>query len=129
MKNIAYWFHPGLKPYIGHESELPFDQHFLKAMVAPRALLTTEALGDLWANPTGTMLTHLAARKVYRLLDAEPQLGIVFREGEHRHGLEDWCVFLDFMAWRLCGKPAVRRYDENPFPAGAGGLLQVPAAP
>ena len=51
---FPHWFGPQLKLYVGRENELPFDQHFLKALVAPRALLTTEALGDLWANPTGS---------------------------------------------------------------------------
>ncbi|MEO8859493.1 MAG: hypothetical protein ABI343_21110 [Burkholderiaceae bacterium] len=32
---FGYWFDPRLQAYAGRESELPFDQHFLKAMVAP----------------------------------------------------------------------------------------------
>ena len=50
-KSFPFWFQPRLAAFVGHESQLPFDQHFLKALVAPRALLSTEALGDLWANP------------------------------------------------------------------------------
>lgn len=64
--------------------------------MAPRALLTTEALGDCWANPQGTWQTHLATREVYRFLHAESQLGIAFRPGGHEHNFADWCTFLDF---------------------------------
>ncbi len=114
MRAISYWFGPGLPAYVGRENELPFDQHFLKALIAPRALLTSEALGDAWANPIGTWHTHQAASQVYRLLGVEDRLGIAFRPGGHQHGLADWCTFLDFMEWQLCGKPCRRRFDWSP---------------
>ena len=40
---------------------------------------------------------------------------IVFRPGSHEHGLADWRTFLDFMQWRLCGKPRAGCYDHAPF--------------
>jgi len=113
---IPYWYGPRLWDFVGREHELPFDQHFLKALVAPRALLSTEGLDDLWSNPSGTWQTHLAARKVYRFLDAEDRIGIWFREGEHGHGLADWKAFLDFMDWQLCGRNPECRFDTNPYP-------------
>jgi hypothetical protein len=116
LGGVGYWFSPRLKEYIGREQDLPFDQHYLKALVAPRALLSTEALGDLWANPTGTWQTHLAAREAYRFLGAEQRIGIWFREGEHDHGDTDWAAFLDFMDWQFRDRRPARRFDENPFP-------------
>ena len=113
---IPYWFGPRIKEFVGRETELPFDQHFLKALVAPRLLLTTEAFGDLWANPTGTWQTHLAAREVYRFLGAADRIAIRYRAGEHTHGFDDWRDFLDFMDQRLCGRRADTAFDENPFP-------------
>lgn len=115
FKAIAYWYAPGLKAYHGREPELPFDQHFMKALIAPRALLTTEALGDLWANPSGTWLTHQAAREAYRFLGAETRLGIWFRPGEHDHGSVDWRAFLDFADWHFRGSVPTTRYDACPF--------------
>jgi hypothetical protein len=105
-----------MKEFVGREELLPFDQHSLKALVAPRALLSTEALGDLWANPTGTWLTHLAAREAYRFLDAEERIGIWYREGDHDHGQADWEAFLDFVDWHFQGKLPSHRFDINPFP-------------
>lgn len=64
-------------------SDLVFDQHALKALVAPRSLVSTEALGDMWANPTGACQTYRAAREVYRFLGAAERIGIWFRDGEH----------------------------------------------
>jgi hypothetical protein len=116
VNRLGYWYGPRLRDYVGREGELPFDQHYLKALVAPRALLTTEALGDLWANPTGTALTHAAAREAWRFLDAEENLGIWYREGGHNHGLADWNALLDFADWRLRGVRPPCAFDANPFP-------------
>jgi hypothetical protein len=116
LRTFPFWFHPDLGACVGREDRLPFDQHAVKALVAPRALLTTEALGDLWANPTGTMQTHRAAREVYRFLGAEDRLGIRFREGPHRHGLPDWSAQLDFAEWVFRDRRPGRRFDEDPFP-------------
>jgi hypothetical protein len=115
LRVFPYWYGPGLRAYLGRESELPFDQHFLKAMVAPHALLTTEALGDLWANPTGTWQTHVAAKEAYRFLHATDKIGIAYRAGGHAHDLADWIVFLDFMDWQFKGVPAPHTYDQCPW--------------
>jgi endo-1,4-beta-xylanase len=89
----------------------------LKALVAPRPLLTTEALGDLWANPTGTWRTYKAAAEVYRFLGVEDRIGIWYRPGEHEHGRDDWHAFLDFADWHFKGILPDRCYDDNPFPS------------
>jgi hypothetical protein len=116
LRAFPYWFGPQLHTYIDRESSLPFDGHSLKALVAPRALLSTEALDDLWANPSGTWQTHRAAREVYKFLGAEEQIGIWFRAGEHLHGLSDWRACLDFADWRLRDKAPSYAFDANPFP-------------
>lgn len=116
LRVFPYWFGPRLRDYVGREAELPFDQHFLKALIAPRALLTTEAQGDAWANPTGTWQTYRAAAEVFRFLGAGAQIGIHFRKGGHDHRKADWIAFLDFMDWRLRGRTPDRRFDVNPFP-------------
>ncbi|MEK6794307.1 MAG: hypothetical protein AABZ39_06000 [Spirochaetota bacterium] len=115
LKPVPYWFSPKLRDYIGKESDLPFDQHSLKALVAPRALLSTEALGDLWANPKGTYATYLAAKEVYRFLGAEEKIGIWYREGAHSHGIDDWNAFLDFADMQFFGEKAASDYATNPF--------------
>ncbi|MBU4429242.1 MAG: acetylxylan esterase, partial [Verrucomicrobia bacterium] len=116
IRMIPYWFGPRLKEFVNRETELPFDQHCLKSLIAPRALLTTEALGDLWANPTGTWQTHLAAKEIYRFLGEEERIGIWYRDGDHNHGLADWRVFLDYLEWQLCGRVPQCRFDRNPYP-------------
>ncbi len=114
---FPHWFSQKLAEYAGCEGDLPFDQHSLKALVAPRALLETEALGDRWANPEGSWITFLAARKIYEFLGVPEKIGFWFREGDHAHGLEDWKALLDFADSRLRSRQVNRRFDLNPFPA------------
>jgi len=115
LRQFPYWFAPGLKDFIGREETLPFDQHSLKALIAPRPLLTTEALDDLWANPEGTWQSHRATREVYRFLGEEEKIAIRFRHGPHDHALADWVALLDFMEVQFRGKAAGETDEENPF--------------
>jgi hypothetical protein len=115
VMHFPYWFTPRLARLAGHADRLPFDQHTLKALIAPRCLLTTEGLDDLWANPRGTQITFQAAQVVYRFLGAEGKIGISYRPGKHEHNLTDWEALLDFADHELCRKPMVRRFDALHF--------------
>jgi hypothetical protein len=114
VKNFPTWFSPRLKEFAGREDELPFDQHTLKAVIAPRALLTTEALADFHANPSGTWLTHRAAREVYAFLGEAGRIAISFRAGGHEHGAEGFAALLDFADEVFFGKPAKPKRDWDP---------------
>lgn len=115
---FPHWFGPLLAAYAGRERDLTFDQHFLKALVAPRALLTTEALDDLWANPVGTWHTHQAARQVFDWLGVPQKLAIRFRAGGHAHTPQDWHALLDFADHAFRGAPRPAGLDLPP-PAAA----------
>lgn len=110
------WFAPGLQQFAGRENELPFDQHLLKALIAPRALLSTEGLADHWANPIGTWQTHVAAREVYAFLGAQDRIAVAYRAGGHEHGMADWCNLLDFCDAVFHGKPRTAVFGVEPFP-------------
>lgn len=116
MGAFPYWFSPNLTQFAGREDALPFDQHFLKALIAPRALLTTEALQDYWANPAGTWLTHLAACEAYKFLGVEDRIAIAYREGGHDHCLSDWRTLLDFCDTVFRGKARADTLQVNPYP-------------
>lgn len=117
MRVFGYWFDPGLQAFAERPHTLPFDQHLLKALVAPRALLTTEALDDHWANPQGSWQSHRAARCVFDLLGAARHNGIVFRPGGHDHTLADWNSLLDFADASLRGRAQRLPAVVDPFPA------------
>ena len=114
---FPHWFAPTLGQFAAREQALPFDQHFLKALIAPRALLTTEALDDAWANPRGSWLTHQAAGEVYRLLGVPAHLATTYRPGGHDHSPADWHTLLDFCDSIFSGRARPRGLDVTPFPA------------
>jgi dienelactone hydrolase len=120
-QRFPFWFAPQFTDFIGKIDRLPFDQHTVKALVAPRALLSTEALGDLWANPKGTQQSYAAAKEVFDFLGVGDRIGIVFREGKHEQNAEDWNVLLDFADKQFFGKKVERRFDVLAFPDAAKG--------
>lgn len=111
IRNLPFWFGPELPAYVGREEELPYDQFLLEAAVAPRKMLDTQGLADIWANPAGAMQTHLAAREIFSLYGAPQNIRILYREGGHGHGLVDYCALLDFMQDR----PADATQWQNPY--------------
>ena len=113
-KDWGQWFGPDLSSYGDRPEDLPYDQHFLCALIAPRALRVNIGLGDRWSNPLGAWEVHKAAREAWRLLGAESALAISFREGPHRYWADDWSRFLDFCAWRLAGSLRPLDLDRRP---------------
>lgn len=116
---FPHWFCDEFKKFNDRPELLPFDQHCLLALVAPRPVLYSTAEEDTWANPPGHFEALLAAEPVYRLLGAggldartmpengnliSSTLGFFTRAGKHSMSRVDWEAFLDF-ADRHFGKP------------------------
>ncbi len=115
-KRFHYWFSPRLREFKGREDRLPFDQHFLKALVAPRGLLSVIGLGDVWANPQGTQQMLLAALPVFEFLNAGDKAAIWFRDGGHDEEPRDWDALCDFADFVFFGKPRGEVFNRLPFP-------------
>lgn len=114
-KNFPFWFGPEMKKYTECEEELPFDEHMLKALVAPRTLLSTEGAGDIWANAIGTWQTTLAAKEAYKFLDAEDEVFLHFREGVHYHRVSDLAVLVELVERRVNGTETKAEFWKLPF--------------
>ncbi len=112
-----YWFQSRFGTFANKEDRLPFDQHSLKALVAPRALLSIEGLGDLWANPLGTQMTYQAVQPVFDFLGASDKNAIYFREGGHDTTDGDWEALLDFADHVFFNKPTTHAFNKLPFPS------------
>ncbi len=109
------WFGNGLRPYLGREEDIPFDQHCLLAAIAPRPLLLTYALDDRWSNPEGMVQCAWAAGEAYRFLGVEDNLSFFFRGGGHAQTPADWNVILDFINWKWNGKKPRVAYNRHPY--------------
>jgi len=111
-----HWFHPRYFQFADKEDRLPFDAHFAKAVIAPRALVNCHARQDYWANPYGTELTHRAAEVVFEWLDAGDRIGLHWRDGKHAQNKEDWTALLDFADKHFFDKKTNRRFDNWNYP-------------
>lgn len=111
---FEYWFVPRFREFAGKETHLPFDQHCLRALVAPRGLLSVDSVDDRWANPYGTQQSYSAAMKVYQWLGVPQKQGIYFRQGKHEQNAQDWAALADFADWMFYGKTPKegRRFDR-----------------
>lgn len=114
-RNI-FWFGKAFADLRHRDAELPYDQHFLHALVAPRKLLLTEAYEDPGANPPGTYLAAQAARPMFDLLGATDGIGWAIREGGHSHHPSDYEALLDFVDVHFHGKQIRRDFQRPLFP-------------
>ncbi len=110
--HFPHWFCENFHAFGADPSKLPFDQHELVALCAPRPVLFTAAAGDLWANPSGQFAVLRAATPVYQLLGVEglnatdmpkpgdalidSRLGYWIRPGKHAMSPPDWKTYMDF---------------------------------
>ena len=110
------WLGRKMSGYQDCEADIPFDQHYLKALIAPRYLLQTDALEDIGANPPGSHGTFLAAREVYRFLGAGERILANYRNGGHAHAFEDYITLADLIYCLRNNKPPPAFLQCDPFP-------------
>jgi len=109
--SFPHWFCGNFKAFNGEPERLPFDQHELIALCAPRPVMLSCAAEDLWANPAGQFAMLRAADPVYKLVAGDglgatqapeisqalpSRLGYYIRPGKHSMTREDWAVWLDY---------------------------------
>lgn len=95
-QDMPYWWGKQVDTFVEQWNTFPLDSHILRALVAPRVLLTTEACGDTWSNPYGTLAAWRAAQEVFDFLECPENNGIQFRDGGHDFLKEDWEALMDF---------------------------------
>lgn len=110
---IERWFCGNFLNWVEREDDMPFDQHMLAALVAPRLLAICSAQEDWWADPHSEFISAYEAGKAYELLglpglvapaeypEAPAQfpggrVGYQLRRGRHYMSREDWQFYLKF---------------------------------
>ena len=109
--SFPHWFCPAFAQYAGREQQLPFDQHQLLALIAPRHLYVASAEGDQWSDPRGEYLAAYQASPVYALYGlrglTSPDMPALhqpihnhvayhIRAGRHDVTDYDWQRYLDY---------------------------------
>ena len=116
VRKYPNWFSPHLHQFWGQPDKLPFDEHWLLALVAPRPLICLEGDHDQNVNQKGVYQSWLAARPAYAFLHATDKLGVSWADRPHGMVQGDWDALLAFADKFLLGKPVDRTFDQ--FPPG-----------
>ena len=110
-RTFPHWFCRRFAQYQENEDALPFDQHMVLALIAPRPLYVCSASEDLWADPRGEFLSAVHAGPAFELFalsglvtnDFPPinqplgeQIGYHLRGGGHELLAYDWEQFMNF---------------------------------
>ena len=109
-ERFPFWFCERYRQYADREDEMPFDQHYLIASVAPRYALIGSASEDDWADPISEQLACVAASGAFvHGLDCPNEaaqtgdtfltgdVGYHIRKGLHYFSREDWHRLIRFV--------------------------------
>ncbi|MBR4172368.1 MAG: autotransporter-associated beta strand repeat-containing protein [Kiritimatiellae bacterium] len=112
-RNFPHWFCTRYNSFAGKEFEMPFDQHELLALIAPRLLAVGSASQDNWAGQRGELASAVFASPAWELYGKRGMVGTNFppvevpmqegnisyhlRSGEHNLVLYDWNRYMDFV--------------------------------
>lgn len=114
IRLVPYWYCEKYREWVNREKELPFDQHLLLSLVAPRYLLVGSAEKDIWAGPWQEQLSCIGASPAWEILGrkgyigkTEPasagddfsdgSIGYHLRDGIHFLGRPDWLSYINFI--------------------------------
>jgi beta-xylosidase len=115
---FPHWYAENFHQYGDNEDLMPFDQHELLALIAPRPLYIESGSEDRWSDPYGEYLSLVEASEVYRLYGYDtftsrtqpnveaPEIhgvtGYHIRNGKHEILLYDWEQYIRFAdtVWR-----------------------------
>ena len=115
---FPFWFCKNYLKYIYCDDELPFDQHYLLALIAPRIVYVGGALEDTWADNDNQFLSCVSASPVWKLYNKDGlvypnrlplvgdefmdgEVGFYLRAGTHYHSRTDWNICLNALKKKL----------------------------
>jgi hypothetical protein len=121
----------------GTMAQVPFDQHFLAALMAgpdpdnPRGLIMDASYnGDTWQNPEGQQMVFWAVREIYRFLGHEDRVYSIVDDGGHMRSTYDIQRQLDLCDYLYRSVPLPSRMmnldaDGEVFGPGAEYPLDI----
>ena len=94
---FPFWFCENFMKYVNNEDALPFDQHMLISLVAPRYIVVGGAKEDFWADNEGQHLSCAMAVPVWEMYEkgsANKKVSYYEREGTHFLSRTDWIIYM-----------------------------------
>ena len=119
IRVLHHWFCANYRKYGGKEMEMPFDQHEMLALIAPRLLCVGSATEDHWCGQLGEWWSAKLASPAWELYGKKGLVGDTWpapekpqqegsvsyhlRTGKHFLTPYDWDRYMDFAdkhGWR-----------------------------
>lgn len=110
--SFPHWLAGNFQQFSMREQYMPFDQHEVIALCAPRPVYLAGGVDDTWADPRGEYLAGRAANPVYALYgvpglvsdelpaqdvpDQQGRIAYHVRTGGHTVNEFDWLRFIEF---------------------------------
>ncbi|MBQ8163756.1 MAG: hypothetical protein IJZ93_05280 [Clostridia bacterium] len=112
ITTFPWWFCKNHYKYKNAPNDLPFDQHMLLSLIAPRYLVIGGAVDDVWADNEGQLLSCYLSSYAWRLHGKQGlimpkkaslevndaflngEVGFYLREGSHFFSRYDWNVYM-----------------------------------
>ncbi|MFN7163938.1 MAG: hypothetical protein ACK4P2_03885 [Hyphomonas sp.] len=112
-KTYPHWLSPQAQAYAAKPDLMPFDQHLVLALIAPRRVFLGNARRDVWSDPNSSFRAAEAASAMWEahgvrglsesgMRDFDPAAGIVWwlRVGGHSVVDDDILAFISFLKAR-----------------------------
>lgn len=106
------WFNDNFKQFNDNEANMPFDQHWLLGLTAPRHVYVASASEDFNAAPSAEFRAAVEAEPIFQLLNLDGvgsnsfpmpntrrhagHIAYHLRDGEHSINRFDWSNYLDY---------------------------------
>lgn len=143
---MSVWYPKNILKYAGQTENLPFDQHMLLALIAPRLLYIESSMDDSTTNPPSDFLGATAAEPAYALYGLQglgtevfPQRDVPIqngniayhaRTGDHNMKALDWKFFMDYADVQFKNaKPQKYKGDNKEKPVSGGSSWAVKGTP
>lgn len=104
-----HWFAKNFQLYSGKEKDLPFDQHFLLSLIAPRPIYLSSTFDAVMADPKGAFEAATQATPAYMLYN---RLGLE----QKQYPTQNTVNHQGYIAYHIRkGPPSFTIYDWNRF--------------
>lgn len=100
-RTFPTWMHPRLRFFTGREDKLPVDMPNLIPTIAPRPFLFTSAYNDRVESIWDMEHNYRSAESVYKLFDAQDNIGLLYRPGTHEIRAQDIELYIDWLDYQF----------------------------
>ena len=97
-ERFPFWFCGNFADYADREDELPFDQHFVISLIAPRRLYVANAQEDLWADPCSEIIACMAASPAY---EQYGEKGLLLKPGRSIYKKQEELATWDYVSVQI----------------------------